>query len=101
MQQQYTVIKELKSPIKLTSRLYLFDIGFILGYMMMTYALKILVHPIMQPFYFAFSLVMAVILTSHPPKNPQKRVFHLVLFWLLKDRYSYHAVSIPPEQEEK
>lgn len=99
MQRTYTVVKELKAPIKIFRNLFLFDVAFVLGFMMIAYLLKIFVQPIIQPTYFIFSVVMALILTSKPPKNPQKRVFNVIYYWIIKDRYTYHAISIAKEKE--
>lgn len=101
MRSEYIVIKELKAPIKLTSRLYLFDIFFLLAYIGLAYSMKSMVHETLQAAYLIFSAIMALILTSHLPNNPQKRFYHMIYYWLLRDRYVYHAVSDEREGEQE
>ncbi len=101
MRSEYVVIKELRAPIKLSSRLYMFDVLFLLAYILGAYLTKSMVHEMLQPAYYAFSAVMALILTSHSPNNPQKRFYHTIYYWLLRDRYVYHAVSNSREEYDK
>lgn len=93
MRNEYIVIKELKAPIKITKFLYLFDVLFLVAYMIIAYATKSAVHATLHPAYLVFSAIMGLILTSRLPNNPQKRFYHMVYYWLLRDRYVYHAVS--------
>ncbi len=100
MQKEYVVIKELKSPIKLTQKLYLFDIGFLLAYIGFFYMLRGMVHTTLQPAYMIFNVVIALILTSHMPRNPQKHFYHMIYYWLLRDRYVYHSISVDKRSVE-
>ncbi len=92
MRQEYVVVQELKSSPKLTGKLFIRDAIFVLAYFMVAYMFTELVHPLLQGAYYIFNVLVACVLTSHARQNPQKRVYHLIYYWLVKTRCVYHSI---------
>lgn len=92
MQQEYVVVQELKSSPKLTGKWFVRDALFVLAYLLIAFMFDEMVHPLLQGIYYIFNVIVACVLTAHIPGNPQKRVYHLICYWIIKKRCIYHSI---------
>lgn len=89
---RYIIMKELKSPVKVTKKLYLKDLFFLMGFMAVIMAFKILIDSRLQLAYFAFSFLMALILTAPSPYNPRRRNYQSIFIMLKRDKKIYKPI---------
>lgn len=96
-----TLIEELHTPTKVYKRLYLFDFCFVLLYffIFMIFGQE-RVHQALQIPYYVFNFVVALLLTTHSPFNPQKRMFQSMLFYIKRDRSVYKPLQLKALDEE-
>ena len=96
MQQRLIIPQELKSPTKVSSKLYLSDFIFIIVYFMCFLILDVFVDSRLHVVYYIFNIFIALILTRKSIYNPPKRIYQTLLYMIIKDRTVYHPIS-PPE----
>ena len=96
MQQRLIIPQELKSPTKVSSKLYLSDFIFIIVYFMCFLVLDVFVDSRLHVVYYIFNIFIALILTRNSIYNPPKRIYQTLLYMIIKDRTVYHPIS-PPE----
>ena len=89
----YIVPKELKSPIKVTKFLYLFDILFVLLFMGLSILFGSLVNEKIIFLYYIFSLAVAIILISKSTFNPRKRIYETILYLFKRDGKVYKPIT--------
>ena len=96
-----TLIEELHTPTKVHKRLYLFDLCFVFLYffIFMIFGQE-RVHQALQIPYYVFNFVVALLLTTHSPFNPQKRIFQSILFYIKRDRSVYKPLQLKALGEE-
>ena len=89
---QYTLIEELHTPTKVYKKLYLFDFCFVVLYCFIFIIFgQEHVHQALQIPFYIFNFIVALILTTHSPFNPQKRIFQSLLYI----RKSYVFQNLP------
>ena len=89
----YIVPKELKSPVKVTKWLYLFDMMFVLLFMGLSILFESLVNEKIRFLYYIFSFVVAIILTSKSTFNPGKRNYETILYLFKRDSRVYKSIT--------
>lgn len=91
---QYTLIEELHTPTKVYKKLYLFDFCFVVLYCFIFIIFgQEHVHQALQIPFYIFNFIVALILTTHSPFNPQKRIFQSLLYVIRKDRAVYQPIQ--------
>lgn len=88
-----TLIKELKSPIKI-KKIYFKDLAFIIGYWLIFYLFADSVASQMKIPYFIFNGIVAIFLIMPSKWNPGKRMWQVILFLIKKDRNVYKPINI-------
>lgn len=85
----YVLPKEIVSSVKLTKKLYVFDLVFIGVFMCVVWMLNFLVYPPLRTFYYIFMATMALYFRSKSSINPKKRKYHSIYYALVRDRKAY------------
>lgn len=94
-----TLIKELKSPPRIAG-IYFRDIAFIIVYWVIFYMFaNNVANPVRIP-YLIFNLIVAIFLIMPSRWNNGKRMWHLIIFILKKDRAVYKSICIDERSED-
>ena len=98
---QHTLIEELHIPTKVYKKLYLFDLGFILLYFFLLLSFgQGRIHQALQIPYYIFNFIVALILTTHSPFNPQKRIFQSIFYVIKRDKSVYQPIQTKAPESE-
>ncbi len=97
---RYTTIKELKSPTKVNSFFYLFDLVFIIVYMVIASMLSDLVYPKLVILFYIYSFICSIMLVVHSPFNPKKRMYQSIYYFFIKSEDVYKPISNPKERRD-
>lgn len=87
--------QELKSPTKVTSKLYLSDFIFCILYFMCFLVLDVFVDARLHLLYYIFNIFIALLLTQKSIYNPPKRIYQSMIYMIIKDRTVYHPIAQP------
>ena len=88
----YVLPKEISSSMKLTKKLYVFDLAFIGGFMCIAWILNFLVYPPLRIPYYIFMFIMAIYFRSKSLFNPKIRKNQSIYYALVRNRKSYIRV---------
>lgn len=98
---RYLVAKDIKSEMKVSKNIYIYDFFFILIYMSVSLVLANLVHPSLKIVFFIYSLGMAVFLTAKSYYNKKRRNYESVMIMLRRDKESYSPVLNKSRRRER
>lgn len=85
---------EIKSASQLNRWMYGADLVFIIAYMLVSMQFGGLVHSGLVIPYYIFNCLVAFVLTRQSPYNPQKRIYHTIIFKISRDTGVYMAIPI-------
>ncbi|WP_455931388.1 DUF5592 family protein [Priestia aryabhattai] len=89
----YNIPKEISTELKINKSLYLFDLLFIIGLLMVTMMLRFFIHPILQIPFYVFMGIFGLLMIVRPSPNPQKRRSEALLFTLVRKKSTYCAID--------
>lgn len=95
---RYTIIQEVKSETKVVGNISVYDLLFILGYMMIAYLFTNGVAGQLKILYYIFSGLIAIWLTLPSRVNPKRRFWQSLLLFIKKEKVIYK--SLRNEQQE-
>ena len=82
--------QELKSEPQFFRWLSFSDAAFIIvWFTVLSYPGLLILDERIQAFYFAYNLLVGLILTRKSPFNPKKKLYHTILFALSRDKRVY------------
>lgn len=92
MNDQYLVTQEMKSGMKLSSKLgfYAQDAVFLICWLGIVYGLQSLVSSKFKPIYWIISVTVGLIMTLPSKWNPKRRNYATLLFYVEKDDFIYY-----------
>lgn len=93
MRTEFIVIKQIKTPVKLTRKLYLYDFAFILIYVAFAEQLSVMVHEWLYYPYMASSILWACFLTKKSSFNLEKRNWQTLVYYLLRRKVYFRSES--------
>lgn len=102
MRTQFIVIKQIKTPMKISKFFYMFDIAFILIYAATGLQLSSFVHDWLYYPYIANCILWGIFFTRKSSFNKDKRKWQSLLFYLFKAKYNYRSqqhIQIAPKGE--
>ena len=91
---KYVLPSEIKTEMQLASWLYGHDLAFIIGYTAISLIFYGAVHPSLFIPYIAWNVLVGIILTRPSAYNPQKRIYHSLVYWALRRSKTYHPISL-------
>ena len=91
---KYVLPSEIKTEMQLASWLYGHDLAFIIGYAAFSLIFYGAVHPSLIIPYIVWNVLVGFILTRPSSYNPQKRIYHSLIFWALRRLKTYHPISL-------
>lgn len=90
---RYLTTQEIKSETKVGRSIYLFDLFFLIIYMSVSLILGNLVNETFRVFFYVFSLVMALLLTSKSYTNHKRRNYEAIILYFQRDTEVYLPVA--------
>ncbi|GAB1807548.1 DUF5592 family protein [Priestia megaterium] len=91
--ENYNMPEEISTELKINKSLYLFDLFFIIGLLMVTMMLRFFNHPTLQiPFYIVMS-IFGMLMIIRPSTNPKKRMYEALLLTLVRKKSKYCAID--------
>lgn len=88
----YVLPKEISAAIKLSKKLYVFDLVFIGIFMCVAWLLSFLVYkPLIIPYYI-YMFIVAIYFRSKSTINPKRRKYHSIYYALVRNRNAYIRV---------
>lgn len=89
---RYLTTQEIKSETKVGRSIYLFDLFFLIIYMSVSLILGNLVNETFRVFFYVFSLIMALLLTSKSHTNYKRRNYEAIILYFQRDTEVYAPV---------
>lgn len=102
MRTQFIVIKQIKTPIKISKSFYLFDIAFILIYVAIWLQAASFVHEWLYYPYLANCVAWGIFFTKKSSLNKGKRNWQSILYYAFKSNVIYESrqrLHITPKGE--
>lgn len=93
MNKTFISIKEIKTPVKLTARIYLYDLIFMCVYTFFTYQLHFLVSDYLDYFYLGLCVLWGFFLTMPSRYNKGKRNWQTLFFFIIRNKVTYTDIS--------
>ncbi|MED4027698.1 DUF5592 family protein [Priestia megaterium] len=91
--ENYNMPEEISTELKINKSLYLFDLFFIIGLLMVTMMLRFFNHSTLQiPFYIVMS-IFGMLMIIRPSTNPKKRMYEALLLTLVRKKSKYCAID--------
>ena len=84
--ENYNIPKEISTELKINKSLYLFDLLFIIGLLMVTMMLRFFIHPTLQIPFYIFMGIFGLLMIVRPSTNPKKRMYEALLLTLVRKR---------------
>lgn len=92
--------RRIKSEVKLYKNIYLKDLVTLVGFFMLGYMTKILVHSYLQLPYTIFVVIVGLILCFPSKTNPGKRIYNSVYYAIKQKNVYNHKWAIFDEEVE-
>ncbi|OAH58671.1 MULTISPECIES: DUF5592 family protein [Bacillaceae] len=89
----YRIPKEIDSELKINKALFLFDLLFMIGMLILTMIFNNFIHPNLQIVYYIFMGLVTVSMICRPPTNPKKRMYEVLVITMFRKRGIYHAID--------
>lgn len=93
MRTNFISIKEIKTPIKLSAKLYLYDVLFIAAYAIAFYQLRFLVSEYLETLYLLLCIIWGLFFTIPSRMNKGKRNWQTLFLFLIRRKACYRDVS--------
>ena len=81
--------ESLESKTRVYAGFEVFDLFFVMGYLMISYGLSDLVHDRLKIPFMIFSFLIAVFLTTKSTFNKKRRNYESIYFLIMKDVSTY------------
>ncbi|MBU3569204.1 DUF5592 family protein [Priestia aryabhattai] len=91
--ENYNMPEEISTELKVNKSLYLFDLFFIIGLLMVTRMLRFFNHPILQIPFYIFMSIFGMLMIIRPSTNPKKRMYETLLLTLVRKKSTYCAID--------
>lgn len=86
---------EIDSEVKITKGITAKTLIVVIGTLMLSQQFVFLVHPSLKLPYLLFCIAASVLMVMPAPRNPEKKMYHCILFSFRKDRNVYHPIDQP------
>ena len=94
----YRIPSEISTELKINKMLYLFDLIFIIGLIVFRMIALPFVHQSLTIPFTIFLIVFGLFMIIRPTTNPQKRMFHAILYSVVRKKDSYSAIDYEGEE---
>ncbi|MGG2088284.1 DUF5592 family protein [Priestia aryabhattai] len=91
--ENYNMPEEISTELKINKSLYLFDLFFIIGLLMVTMMLRFFNHPTLQILFYIFMSIFGMLMIIRPSTNPKKRMYEALLLTLVRKKSTYCAID--------
>lgn len=95
----YRIPNEISTELKINKMLYLFDLLFIIGLIVFRMIALPFIHSSLTWYFTIFLIIFGLFMIVRPTTNPQKRMFHAILYAIVRKKDSYSSIDY--EGEEK
>lgn len=93
MDKSFVSIKEIKTPAKISSRIYFMDLIFIFAFSFIMFQFKFLVSPYFEHLYLIICVLWGFILTMPSRFNKGKKNWQTVIFFFIRNQTCYTDIS--------
>lgn len=95
----YRIPSEISTELKINKMLYLFDLLFIIGLIVFRMIALPFIHSSLTIYFTIFIIIFGLFMIVRPTTNPQKRMYHAILYAVVRKKDSYSPIDY--EGEEK
>lgn len=95
----YRIPNEISTELKINKMLYLYDLLFIIGLLVFHRIASPFVHSSLSWAFTIFLIIFGLFMIVRPSTNPKKRMYHAILFAILRKKDTYSSIDY--EGEEK
>lgn len=89
----YRIPNEISTELKINKMLYLFDLLFIIGLIIFRMIALPFIHSSLVWYFTLFIALFGLFMIARPTTNPQKRMFHAILFAFVRKKDNYSAID--------
>ena len=93
MRTTFVNIKEIKTPVKVSAKIYLFDLAFVIIFAFIFYQLRFLVSDYLKYPYLALCIIWGIVLTMPSKYNKGKRNYQTLLYFVFRRKVTYQDIS--------
>lgn len=93
MDNTFISIKEIKTPVKLSAKIYLYDFIFVCVYSVIMYQLHFLVSDYLDYLYLAFCIIWGIFLTMPSRYNKEKRNWQTLFLFIVRNQDTYTEIN--------
>ncbi|MFP7159473.1 DUF5592 family protein [Priestia aryabhattai] len=83
----------MSTKLKISKSLYLFDLLFIIGLLLVTMMLRFFIHPTLQIPFYIFMVILGLLMIVRSSTNPKKRMYEVLLLTLVRKKSTYCAID--------
>lgn len=89
----YRIPKDISAELKINKALYLFDLLFIIGMIVVTMIFNVFVHESLKIPFYIFMGIVSLIMLWRPSTNPKKRMYEVLLITMMRKQSTYCAID--------
>lgn len=89
MNNTFISIKEIKTPVKLSAKIYLYDFIFVCVYSVIMYQLRFLVSDYLDYVYLGFCAIWGIFFTMPSKYNKGKRNWQTLFLFIVHNQTTY------------
>lgn len=89
MEGNLPTIKKIKTPIQIFKNIYMFDLIFLLLWILLALQLEALISPYLKYPYYIATIAWGFFLTRESQSNQGKRNWQSIIFYLIRDTGTY------------
>lgn len=95
----YRIPKDMSTELKINKWMYLTDFLLLIGLIPFTMVMSNLVHGNLIWGFYAFMLLLALLLIIRPTSNPKRRIYQAVYYAIMRRKDTYTAIDYSPVDE--
>lgn len=89
----YRIPSEITTELRINKMLYLFDLLFIIGLIVFRMIALPFIHSSLEWYFTIFLAIFGLFMIIRPSTNPQRRMFHAILYALFRKKDSYCSID--------
>lgn len=89
----YRIPNEVATELKINKMLYLFDLLFIIGLIVLRMIAMQFIHPDLHIWFTLFLVLFGLFMIIRPATNPKKRMVHAIYYAFIRKKDTYIATD--------
>lgn len=95
----YRIPNEITTELKINKLLYLLDLLFIIGLIVLRQIMMPFIHSSLELYFTLFLALFGLFMIIRPSTNPQKRMYQAVLYAIIRRKDAYSAIDYVADEE--